>query len=49
MKHVQIKGFNHYFDDINSGKEEAILLVHGHPFDHSMWNYQIEVLSNFRI
>ena len=49
MKHVQIKGFNHYFDDINSGKEEAILLVHGHPFDHSMWNYQIEVLSNFRL
>ncbi len=49
MKHVQIRGYNYYFEDINADNEEAILLVHGHPFDHTMWNYQVETLKNFRL
>ncbi len=49
MKHISIRGYNHFFEDINQDKEEVILLVHGHPFDHSMWNYQIEALKNFRL
>ncbi len=49
MKHVQIRGYNHFYEDINQDKDEVILMVHGHPFDHSMWNYQVEALNNFRL
>lgn len=49
MKHVLIRGYNHFFEDINQDKEEVILMIHGHPFDHSMWNFQIEVLKDFRL
>jgi len=28
-----------------SGDGEAILLIHGHPFDHTMWNPQIAAFS----
>ena len=49
MKHVQIRGYNHFFEDIHQDKEEVILMIHGHPFDHSMWNFQIEALNNFRL
>ncbi len=34
--------------DINyvvSGEGEAIVLIHGHPFDHTMWQPQIDVFS----
>ena len=49
MKHAKIRGFNHYFEDINPEREDIILLVHGHPFDHSMWNFQVEALKDFRL
>lgn len=26
-----------------------VLLVHGHPFNHSMWKYQYETLNQFRL
>src|SRR5258708_8481278 len=28
-----------------AGKGEPIVLIHGHPFDHTMWNPQIEAFS----
>lgn len=28
-----------------NGKGEAILLMHGHPFDHTMWNPQVAAFS----
>jgi len=31
------------FGDLN---KQAIIFIHGFPFDHSMWDYQIEVLKN---
>ena len=49
MKHVLIRGYNHFFEDINQDKKEVILMIHGHPFDHSMWNFQIEALKDFRL
>ncbi|MDO3640881.1 alpha/beta fold hydrolase [Mucilaginibacter sp. L3T2-6] len=30
-----------------SGEGEAVLLMHGHPFDHTMWNPQIAVFSRY--
>ena len=29
-----------------SGEGEAIVLIHGHPFDHTMWQPQIEAFSD---
>jgi pimeloyl-ACP methyl ester carboxylesterase len=49
MNHIKIRGNNHYFEDINPEKKEVILLVHGHPFDHTMWRYQIDALKHFRL
>lgn len=49
MKQIKIRGNNHYFEDINPNKKEIILLVHGHPFDHTMWRYQLDSLQNFRL
>jgi pimeloyl-ACP methyl ester carboxylesterase len=49
MNHIKIRGNNHYFDEINPDKKEAILLVHGHPFDHTMWRYQVNTLKYFRL
>jgi len=42
-------GCNYYYTDINSDRNEVILLVHGHPFDHSMWRYQFDTLEKYRL
>ena len=42
MKRV-INGFEMNFEDVGEGP--ALLLVHGFPFDHSMWTYQMEALK----
>lgn len=49
MTEIKIRGNNHFYRDLNSEKKETILLVHGHPFDNSMWNYQIDALKDFRL
>lgn len=49
MKEIKIRGNKHFYRDLNSEKKETILLVHGHPFDNSMWNYQINALKDFRL
>ncbi len=49
MNTLKIRGHKIAFKDLNSQKEEVILLVHGHPFDHSMWEYQYEALKNYRL
>jgi len=38
-----INGIEIYYEV--HGEGDAILLVHGHPFDHTMWNPQIEAFS----
>jgi len=49
MNTLEIRGNRIAFKDLNSQKEEAILLVHGHPFDHTMWEYQYDALKDFRL
>jgi len=49
MKEISIRGVSWKFEDINPNGQEVILMVHGHPFDHSMWKYQYKVLENFRL
>lgn len=49
MNFLKIRGHQIAFKDLNPEKEEAILLVHGHPFDHTMWEYQYEVLQDYRL
>ena len=49
MKGIQIRGNQFFFKDLNSENEETILLIHGHPFDHTMWKYQYEILKGYRL
>ncbi len=49
MGYIKFRGINYFFEDLNSNKKDIILLVHGHPFDHTMWRYQIDSLKNFRL
>lgn len=43
MPVVKLNNIQLYYEV--SGKFEAILLIHGHPFDHTMWNPQVAALS----
>lgn len=49
MKEIKIRGARISYKELNTQHDEAILLVHGHPFDHSMWNYQFEALKDYRL
>lgn len=49
MKKIKIRGNDYCYDDRNQDKNNAILFVHGHPFNHSMWTYQYETLDQFRL
>ncbi|MFK7936399.1 MAG: alpha/beta fold hydrolase, partial [Saprospiraceae bacterium] len=49
MKSIKVRGAEWKYNDLNTEQSETILLVHGHPFDHSMWKYQYEALSAFRL
>src|ERR1700754_4909662 len=49
MNHIKIRGNTHYYKDLNAEQQHTILLVHGHPFDNSMWDYQLEVLGEYRL
>lgn len=49
MNTTKIRGHRLAYVDLNKGQSEVILMVHGHPFDHSMWKYQYDVLNDFRI
>ena len=49
MNTLKIRGHQIAFKDLNQEKKEVILLVHGHPFDHTMWEYQYEALKNYRL
>lgn len=49
MEILKIRGSKINLTDLNKQQKEVILLVHGHPFDHTMWKYQLEALSDFRL
>jgi len=49
MNQIKIRGNTIYYNELNQNKTEVILLVHGHPFNHTMWKYQYDTLNNFRL
>ena len=44
MNHVRIENIQIAYDDAGSGP--TLLLVHGYPFNRSLWNEQVAALSN---
>src|SRR5882757_3791919 len=43
MPHIQLRGIQHSYDD--HGKGTPIVFVHGHPFNRTMWKYQVPRFS----
>src|SRR6185437_13795259 len=44
MNSVCLNGIELAFEEIGSGSQ-VLLLIHGHPFDHTMWRPQFEPLA----
>ncbi len=44
MPQIHLRGIQIYYEDLGAGT--PIVFVHGHPFDHTMWNYQVPHFSN---
>src|SRR5487761_591064 len=44
MKKASLNGIDLAFEEIGGGRQ-ALLLVHGHPFDHTMWQPQLEPIA----
>jgi pimeloyl-ACP methyl ester carboxylesterase len=49
MEELKIRGNKHFYKDLNKDRDDVIVLIHGHPFDSSMWDYQVEALKDFRL
>lgn len=49
MNALFIRGTKWKYQDFNQNKSSVVLLVHGHPFNHTMWKYQYKALDNFRL
>ena len=43
MSKANVRGIELTYDDVGSG--QAVLLLHGYPFNRSMWREQVEALS----
>ncbi len=44
MKTASLNGIELAFEEIGSG-DKVLLLIHGHPFDHTMWRPQFEPIA----
>lgn len=44
MKMISLNGIELAFEEIGTGVR-TLLLVHGHPFDHTMWRPQFEPIA----
>ena len=44
MKTAPLNGIELAFEEIGGGNQ-VLLLIHGHPFDHSMWRPQLEAVA----
>src|SRR2546427_11481610 len=42
---VSINGIDSYFIDAGDPTAQPVVLIHGFPFSHEMWNQQIELLK----
>jgi len=48
MTTTRIDDIQLVFDDVGTGP--AVVLIHGYPFNRSLWNEQVEALSgNYRV
>lgn len=45
MNTVSLNGIELAFEDLGNGGSQVLLLIHGHPFDHTMWQPQFEPIS----
>jgi len=49
LPRIDVRGISIVYDDLNGGNcaagERTLLLIHGHPFDRSMWRPQAEAVS----
>jgi pimeloyl-ACP methyl ester carboxylesterase len=43
MSRIKVRGIEIGYDDVGSG--QAVVLLHGYPFNRSMWREQVEALS----
>lgn len=43
MRSLDVRGISIAYEDAGDGP--AVLLIHGHPFDHTMWRPQIDALA----
>ena len=49
MKKINLRGSLFYYEDIRPDRSPTIVMIHGHPFDHSMWQYQYDALKEYRL
>lgn len=49
MPYTTIKNIEYYYNIYNTDCTNTIILVHGHPFDGTMWNFQLPSLNNYKI
>ncbi len=49
MKNIKIRGSQYFYEECGHQNKEVILMIHGHPFDHSMWKYQYETLRKYHV
>lgn len=49
MNYTKIRGNRFFYEDLNQQKDEVVLLIHGHPFNYTMWKYQYDALDKFRL
>src|SRR5690349_12599068 len=44
MSKARVRGIDLAYDDVGSG--QAVVLLHGYPFNRSMWREQVELLKD---
>lgn len=49
MPLLTIKNIEYYYNIYNENCSNTIVLVHGHPFDGSIWDYQLTALKDFKV
>lgn len=49
MASYSINNIEHFYEIHHDNQKDSILFVHGHPFNHTQWNYQIPALKNFKL
>lgn len=43
------KNIEHFYEMHHINQKDTILFVHGHPFNHTQWQYQVNTFKNFKL